>query len=234
VSDENADTRSTFVAEQLDPDRLAAGGREDVDHVAAGRHLAALVDGAADALVPRLDQRREQLVALDHVAAATRTGAVRESRPPIRSTSASTDTATTPPAASTSSARARSPTRCGGGASGEPHTAPRCGKVRDLRLRAVGGDRLGEVARRVVVLHDHRDRGALAVGAQLVQRRQHQRQHRLGDAHGRARRGAEPARQGLRGVVLEQRPERDVRPGGSGCGVGYGLRGPCEWAVVRP
>ena len=46
----------------------------------------------------------------------------------IASASAAADALTSPPAASTSSARARSPTRCGGGSSPEPQLTPRLGR----------------------------------------------------------------------------------------------------------
>jgi hypothetical protein len=54
-----------LVAEQLDADGLAAGGREHVQHVAADGQLAALLDTPPDALVPHLDQGSHELVALD-------------------------------------------------------------------------------------------------------------------------------------------------------------------------
>ena len=50
-----------LVAEELDPDRLAAGRREDVDQAAAHRELSPVVD-TLDALVPRERERlREAL-----------------------------------------------------------------------------------------------------------------------------------------------------------------------------
>ena len=70
-----------LVAEQLEAQRLAAGGREDVDDVAAGGELAALLHGAGHALVAGGDEGRHEVVALDLVAdGAARTDAGRRSR----------------------------------------------------------------------------------------------------------------------------------------------------------
>ena len=62
------------------------------------------------------------------------------------SASAVADAATRPPPASTSSKRARSPTRCGGGSSPEPQRTPRPGK-RDVLGADEPTGRVGEVAR---------------------------------------------------------------------------------------
>ena len=94
-----------LVAEELDAERLAARGREDVDDPAANGELAALVD-ALDPLVagerelPRRARRRR-------APSPTRSssGAGRASSGGSPSASAVADAQTSPPAASTSSAR---------------------------------------------------------------------------------------------------------------------------------
>ena len=106
--------RLDLVAEELDADRLAAGRREDVDDPAAHGELAALLD----AVDPLVAGERELLGELldPRLVADARAGSApgRDSAGGSPSAKPSADAQTSPPAASTSSARARSPTRCGG------------------------------------------------------------------------------------------------------------------------
>ena len=123
---ERAD-RLHLVAEELDAQRLAAGRREDVDEAAADGELPAVVD-PLDALVP--GERELLRRALD---ALLGTGLQLERRRPAagggaRSAIARAEAQTMPPRASTSSARARSPTRCGGGSSPDFQVTPRLGR----------------------------------------------------------------------------------------------------------
>ena len=201
-----------LVAEELDPQRLAAGGREDVDEAAAHRELPALLD-PLDALVagarelPRPAGRsRARRRARSRAARGAPSGGG------IRSASASADEQTSPPRASTSSARARSPTRCGGGSRPEPQRTPRDGKSATLLLAEEPRGRLGQVARVGVVGQQHAERPRQL----LVQRRDEQRQRRLGHARTRRKRrgeggqllvGAKPVDEGV-----EQRTVHDVCP----------------------
>ena len=143
-----------LVAEELDAQRLAAGRREDVDEPAANGELAALLD-ALDALVAgERELLGEQRRSRARRRARSRSAPAAPSGGGIGSASASADEQTSPPRASTSSARARSPTRCGGGSrpgapahaarreerdvvlAEEPRRPPRRGRARRRRRAA--------------------------------------------------------------------------------------------------
>ena len=117
-----------LVTEELDAQRLAAGRREDVDDAAAHRELTPFLD-PVDALVAgarkRLGEARRGRARRRRRAAPA---AGRTSGGGMPSASAAADAHTSPPAARTSSARARSPTRCGGGSSPEACETPRLGR----------------------------------------------------------------------------------------------------------
>ena len=93
----------------------------------------------------------------------------------IPSASASADAHTSPPAASTSSARYRSPTRCGGGASPESSPTPRLGQERDVRAAREPPGRLRRIPG-VGVLGKQDEEPAPEL---LVERREQERQHGL-------------------------------------------------------
>ena len=190
-----------LVAEELDPQRLAAGRREDVDQAAADGELPPLLD-PLDALVPRRGERARRATSMPGSSPRRdRSGAGRARRPAADgSASAAADAQTSPPRASTSSARARSPTRCGGGSSPEPQRTPRDGSSADLVVADEPAGCLGGVARVGVVGEEH-DEAALDL---LVQRREHERQHRLRDAGARRQRGREFRQPLLRAQALDE------------------------------
>ena len=117
-----------LVAEELDAQRLAPGRREDVGDPAPERELASLLN-LVDPLVSG-ETRAARRVRRCPARRRARRGSARAcvSGGGIASASAAADALTSPPAASTSSARARSPTRCGGGSSPEPQLTPRLGR----------------------------------------------------------------------------------------------------------
>ena len=192
-----------LVAEELDPERLAAGGRKDVDEAAANRDLAALLDpvdplvaceheGLGEAVDPRL-------VSAGHV---QRGRPLARAAAPARA-SASAEAQTRPPRASTSSARARSPTRCGGGSSPEPRRTPREGSSADALLAEEPAGRLGRVARVGVLRHEH----AEAASELLVERCEQERRARLGDPGSRRQRRRERGQALVGAEALDERIE---------------------------
>ena len=213
VNGENARICLDLVAEELDPQRLAAGRREDVDEPAADGELAALLD-ALDALVAGERELLGEPVdpgllaggELDAAPAAASGGG-------IRSASAAADAQTSPPAASTSSARARSPTRCGGGSSPDSHATPRLGKQRDLLVAEVPAA-ASAASRASASSGSSDDERPLEP---QVERRQEERQRRLGDARATRRRSSSanaprPLAVGeLPGEWIQRRPVHDDR-----------------------
>ena len=102
VNDREGRQALDLVAEELDPDRLAAGRREDVDQAAADRELRRAPRRCRRARSPpRPAPRRARRTADLLAQREARPARGRDGRRPIRSTSASADTATRPPAAST-------------------------------------------------------------------------------------------------------------------------------------
>ena len=93
------------------------------------------------------------------------------------------DALTRPPAARTSSARARSPTRCGGGSRPEPQLTPRLGRSATRSSPRNHAGRLGRIARVGVLGREHDERAREL----LVDRSQHERKRGLGDARTRVR-----------------------------------------------
>ena len=117
-----------LVAEELDAERLAAGRREDVDDAAADGELAALLDAARRARSRRARASRPARRCRARRPARSRIGSGRAAGGGMPSASAGAEAQTSPPAARTSSARARSPTRCGGGSRPELQLTPRLGR----------------------------------------------------------------------------------------------------------
>ena len=149
-----------LVAEELDPQRLAAGRREDVDEPAADGELAALLD-PLDALVAGERELLGEQVDPRLVAARDRDR--RRARPGRRHPLGERDAPTRRRgrrAASTSSARARSPTRCGGGSSPDSQRDAAGREERDALVAEEPAGRLGEVARVGVVGQQHAERPA--------------------------------------------------------------------------
>ena len=138
--------RLDLVAEELDAERLAAGRREDVDDAAPHRELAAIVH-PLDALVARERERLREASTPGSSPGRSSIGSGRASAGGSPSASARADAQTSPPCASTWSARARSPTRCGGGASPDSHVTPGSAAGRPRRRRGTSSG-LGGVARR--------------------------------------------------------------------------------------
>ena len=238
---EGAD-RLDLVAEELDPERLAAGGREDVDDAAADGELAALL-GLLDALVAGERERLGEAVDAGLVADADRDRrrAARR-RAAARSASASADAKTRPPRASTSSARARSPTRCGGGSRPDSQRTPRLG--RSPTRSAPRYQPAASAASRASASSGSDARRAGGRGARAARRRTAAAQPRR---RGRACREA-PRRSGqplVRGELRGERvQDRTVRGGGavesSACGQRVTVKpGPplrtrarsCHWAA---
>ena len=118
--------RLDLVAEELDPERLAAGRREDVDDAAPHCELAAVVH-PLHPLVPSKRKRLRQPFDAQLEPGRSSIGSGRASAGGSPSASALAEAQTSPPRASTWSARARSPTRCGGGARPDSHVTPRLG-----------------------------------------------------------------------------------------------------------
>ena len=144
-----------LVAEELDAERLAPRRGEHVDDAAAHGELAALVDPvdllvagerqllgkAVDARLVPDPQSQRAWTCLERRQALCEPSRMR--RPAC--------------SASTSSARYRSPTRCGGGASPESRATPRLGEQRNLVGLGVPRRPLGRVARvRVLGEQDER------------------------------------------------------------------------------
>ncbi len=214
-----------LVAEQLDPDRLAAGGREDVDDVAAGRHLAALVDGAADALVARTRPARR----------AGRRARSRRRPPPAPARCASRGRRSAPPAppprrrrcrrppARRAPARARPP-----GAAAEAAASPRRRRgAAGSATCASGGRRRSPRPARAP---RRRPRPApTAPGRSVSARSACSAASSSGSIDSDTRtvvRAAEPSRRARASVASSRSSgaERDLGAGGGRCGVGYGLR----------
>ena len=200
-----------LVAEELDAERLAPGRREDVDEPAADRELAALLD-ALDALVARRREVLGERVDPGLVADAHR----QRRRPRVARRQAFGDR---------SGRRADEPSllehleRTGALAdevrrrleTAAPVDAARR-EQRDAVVAGEPGRRLGCVAR-VGVLGQHDDQAAIEL---LVQRREQQRQGRLGDARTRRQRSGELLQALLRTEALDERveyrPVHDVWP----------------------
>ena len=203
---ERAD-RLDLVAEELDAERLAAGRREDVDEPAADGELAALLD-ALDALVARERERLREPVDARLVARARARSARAAPRPAAAARRAPcADAQTSPPRASTSSARARSPTRCGGGSSPDSQRTPRLGSSADVLVAEEPAGGLGGVAR-VGVLGQQADERPLEL---LVERREHDA---AAPARRRARASAAPRRSAEALVLARARGRRREVPGG--------------------
>ena len=182
---ERAD-RLDLVAEELDAERLAAGRREDVDQAAADGELAAVVD-ALDALVAG---ERERLG--DAVDAELEAGAQLERLRAARRAAAAAPRArarTRRRARRARARRARAPARRRGAAAARaPTPSGRRGSAEaDQLLAEEPRRRLGRVAR-VRVLRQQADERALEP---LVERREHDRQRRLGHAGARRHRVGE-------------------------------------------
>ena len=116
----------------------------------------------------------------------------RASRGGMRSASASAETATRPPAARTSRARARSPTRCGGGSRPDLQLTPRLGRSATRSSPRNQAAASGDVVRVCVLGLQARREGGRALRGSC---RDDERQSGLGDA-----------RAGLR-QLLEERAE---------------------------
>ena len=126
MNGENARTDSISSPKNSIAERLAARGREDVDDAAADGELPALV-GALDPLVAGEGERLRQTVD-----AGSRPGAKLDRLGPRRgggsgSASAARRRADEAARLEDVSARARSPTRCGGGSSPDSQPTPRLG-----------------------------------------------------------------------------------------------------------
>ena len=176
-----------LVAEQLDPERLAAGRRDRrrrarrAPRTGRGPRRARPVRSRRPRAARPADRCRARRPA------AIRSGAGRSATGGIPSASAVAETQTRPPRASTSRARARSPIRCGGGSRpGLPANAAR----REERHRLVAEEprgRLGDVAR-VGVLGQRDDEPSAEL---VVERRDDERQDGLGHAGTRRQRLSE-------------------------------------------
>ena len=192
-----------LVAPELDAQRLATRRREDVDEPTADGELAALV-GALDTFVARERERLGELLEADSSA-----GRDPDRLGPRSSSAASAprgphaDAQTSPPRASTSSARARSPTRCGAGSSPEPQWTPRLGSSATRSSPRNQAGRLGGVAG-VLILGRAAERadGRAPRGA-----REQQRQRRLGDAGARRERLGKALQAFGRAELLDERVE---------------------------
>src|SRR5579884_135978 len=207
-----------LVAEELDAERLAAGGREDVDQAAAHGELAALLD-ALDPFVARVRQVLGDRVEPWLVAARERERG--GARPGRRHALGQRDRR-----------RADEPTRLQHGQGAGPladqvrrRLQPRGvadaarGEERDPLLAEEPGRRLGDVPR-VRVVRQRDDEPALEL---LVQRRQHERQHRLRYPRARGQRLRERAQALVLAEAVDQavqdrtvhdeRPERAFRAG---------------------
>ena len=201
-----------LVAEELDAERLAPGRREDVDEPAADGELAALLD-ALDALVARRGEvLGERVEARARRRLRTRSGAGRAARGGRPSAIAAADAQTRPPCSSTSSARARSPTRCGGGSRPLPQCTPRDGNSA-TRSSPANHPAASAASRASASSGRSDDQPAIEL---LVQRREQQRQHRLGDARARRQRSCELLQALLCAEALDEcveyRPVHDVWP----------------------
>ena len=195
--------RLDLVAEELDPERLAAGRREDVDDAAAHRELAAVVDPLhalvarqARATPPALRRPARDRPAPRSARDAPRPAAALRRAPSPRRRRARR-------CASTWSARARSPTRCGGGASPDSQRDAAARQQADRLVAEEPGRALGGVAR-VRVLRQEHDQAALDA---LVERREQQRQRGLRDAGARRQRVRELGE----ALVLDELPNECVQ-----------------------
>ncbi len=184
---ERAD-RLDLVAEELDADRLAAGRGEDVDDAAADGELAAVVD-ALDACVPGERERLGERLDADLGAGAeldldgTRGGRRHRlgERARGRADEAAPREHVERPRALAGEVRRRLEARV------PAHAAAR--QVADDVVAEEPGGRLGRVPR-VRVLGEEADEPAAEL---LVQRREHERQRRLGHADARRHRVGELA-----------------------------------------
>ena len=193
-----------LVAEELDAERLAARGREDVDDPATHRELAALL-GPVDSLVAGERERLREPVEAGLVADVEpdRLRPLGSGRYP--SASAVADAQTSPPRASTSSARARSPTRCGGGSSPEPQRTPRLGSSA-TRSGPRNQPAASAASRASASSGSRQTRPRSSCSCKVGEQ---ERQRRLGDARPRRQRG----RERLQPLVLEQLPDERVEYG---------------------
>ena len=192
-----------LVPEQLDPVGLAAGGREDVDQPAADRRSGPAPRRArpARSLPARAPPRARRSPA--PLRAPRAAGEGRAAGGGTGSASASAEAQTRPPRASTSSARARSPTRCGGGSSPEPSRTPREGS--SATCSSPRNHPAASAASRASVSSGRSTQSAAL--ELLVQRREQEREPRLGDTGACGQRGGK-RRQALVGAqALEQRVE---------------------------
>ena len=147
----------------------------------ADRELAALLR-LLDPLVAGEREALGQLLDARLVADARRIVSGRRLPGGTPSAAPSADAQTSPPAASTSSARARSPTRCGGGSSPLPQRTPRRSEQADVLLAEKPAGGLGGVASLGVVREDARRAARLA--------RARQRPGRAGRSGSETRAGA--------------------------------------------
>ena len=191
-----------LVAVELDPERLAAGGREDVDEAAADGELAALL-GALDPLVAGERQLLREAVETGLAADREphRLGALRGGRHPLGERRRRRG----------DEAAAREHVEGAGALADEVRRRLEPGAPADAAARqqrdVVGADeparRLGDVAR-VGVLGQQHDEPAPEL---LVQRREQERQHGLGDA-GARRQGS---RKRLQALEREQLPDERMQ-----------------------
>ena len=128
-----------------------------------------------------------------------------------RSTRASAETATRPPAASVWSARDRSPARCGGGSRPAPWAAPRDGMKATASPGQECGRRLGQRPGGVVVADEHGQAARLGLCARRPEGGDERAEQRLGDARPRrARHG--PPREGREVGVVQEIRQGELRP----------------------
>ena len=204
-----------LVAEELDAERLAPRRREDVDDAAADGELAAL--------------RRPARRARSRRARAPRRGPstpARQPGPRARPALAAPRPAADPPRAraptrrrarpapSTCSARARSPTRCGGGSSPESQATPRLGS----RPTASSPRNQAAASAASRASASSASRQTSGRSEPLVQRREQQRQRRLGDAGARRQRLGELPEALELGELADEGVEdgRSMTSGGTG------------------
>ncbi len=173
-----------LVAEELDPDGLAARGREDVDEAAPDRELTALVDGVG-ALVAGLRERRDQVVERELLAQPQLhrgRAAVGRVDPLDQGVGRDGDEAATGERVQRAVALADE-VRRGVEAAPPPDAAgwQERGRVRRQECRR----RLGQRAGVVVVRADDRERPRLGAVARVPERGDERRQDRFGHARPR-------------------------------------------------
>ena len=201
-----------LVAEELDPERLAAGGREDVDEAAADGDLAALLD-PLDPLVAgerRAPRRATSIPGSSPRASRSGAGRARRRRHALgdRERRGADEAAAGEHVERAGALADEVRRRLEAGAEAD---AAR-GEQRDVLLADEPADGLGGVAGVGVLREEHEEAAAELV----VERREQERQRRLGDA------GARRQRRGERGQALvgaealdervEERTVHDERP----------------------